>query len=209
MTEKQPFYGKLFQGFAKFAMYMMFRPKIVWKDKTLKKSAKTSPVIFVANHTSHFDGVLGGAVLGRFRTHVLVAKDQCERKGIGTLIKLCRIVQVDRYAPDADWYLTSTEVLKSGRSMLIFPEGGIARDGVMKEFKPGAALLAATTGARLVPCAISGGYHKFFGKRQRFVIGEPIEMNCPENMRHSLYAKQKIAQAQQRLSELLEESVKK
>lgn len=204
MAKKQPFYSGPFRGSLKLAVYFLFRPKVIWKDKSLKKLAKKHPFVFVANHTNYYDGAFAGMVLSRFKTYVLVAKDQLE-KSYGKFIKLTHHVQVDRYAPDADWYIEATEVIKSGKSMLIFPEGGVARDGVMKDFKPGAALLAATTGAAIVPCAIYGKYDMVFGKRQRLVIGEPIEMNCPADMRHSIYAKQQIALAQQQVQALLDE----
>lgn len=205
MVKKQPFYGKIFQWSLNVAAYFFFRPKIVWKDKALKKQAKKQPFVFVANHTNYCDGVFAGAVLRRFRPYVLVAKDQCEKKGLGTLIKLTKIVQVDRFAPDTDWFFDASEVIKAGNSMIIFPEGGVARDGVMKEFKPGAALLADSTGAALIPCAISGEYKFVFGKRQRIIIGSPIEMSCPGDMRRSLYAKQQMASAQQQVQALLDE----
>lgn len=203
---KQSFFGKILQGAAKGAMYILFRPKIIWKDKSLKKQAKKEPFVFICNHTCYFDGIFVGGVLGRFNTYTLVAKDWYDKQKLsGALIRSCRTVPVSRTNPDADWYMAATELMKTNRSIVVFPEGHTSRNGVMDVFKPGAALLASTTGAKLVPCATVGGYHKLFGKRQKIAVGEAIEMKCPENMRHSLYAKQEIAKAQITVQQLYNE----
>lgn len=192
-------------GIVKAGMYIMFRPKVIWKNPRLKKSLKNKPCIFTANHTSHTDGLFAGAVLNRFKPYSLVAKDWYDKKGMGFFLKHARTVPIDRYNPDADWYVKGQEIIGGGSPMLIFPEGSTSKDGSMKEFKPGAALLASKMAVPIIPCAILGGYHKFFGKRQVFVIGEAMEMSCPENVRYSKYAKEQTKIAEKRVRELLEE----
>lgn len=191
-------------GIVKAGMYIMFRPKVIWKNPAMKKSLKNKPCIFIANHTSHTDGLFAGAVLNRFKPYSLVAKDWYDKKGMGFFLKHARTIPIDRYNPDADWYVKGQEIVGKGFPMLIFPEGSTSKDGKMKEFKPGAALLASKMSVPIIPCAISGGYHRFFGKRQVFVIGEAVEMHCPENVRHSKYAKEQMKIAEQKVHELFE-----
>lgn len=193
---KQSLWGKIFQKLVTAAAYILFRPKITWEDKSYKKLLKKQPAVFVANHTSHFDGPFAGAVLGRFKPYVLVQKSWFEKKGVGTAIRWCRCMPIDIEGADADWYINAEALVKSGGSMVIFPEGAIARGGKMQQFKPGAALLSASTGAVIVPCAIYGKYDRVFGKRQKFIIGKPIESCCPEDMRHSKYARLLAGQAE-------------
>ena len=50
------------------------------------------------------------------------------------------------------------ELLKSGISMGIFPEGTRAKDGAIKEFKKGSLRLAIRSKKPIVPVAISGSY---------------------------------------------------
>ena len=57
-----------------------------------------------------------------------------------------------------------------------------------------------------MPCAIYGEYHKFFGKRQEFIIGKPIEMNCPTDMRLSKYAREQTETVQQTVRDMLKGS---
>ncbi len=199
---KQSLWGKIFQKLVTAAAYILFRPKIVWEDKSYKKQLKNQPAVFVANHTSHFDGAFAGAILGRYKPYVLVQKSWFEKKGVGTAIRWCRCMPIDINSADADWYINAEALVKNGGSMVIFPEGAIARSGKMQQFKPGAALLSASTGAMIVPFAIYGEYAKVFGKRQKVLIGKPIESSCPEDMRHSRYAKLLAAQAEKEVRRL-------
>ena len=46
------------------------------------------------------------------------------------------------------------------RTVIIFPEGTRTSDGKIAKFKAGAALLALSTGASLLPVTISGSYER-------------------------------------------------
>ncbi|MDE6726596.1 MAG: 1-acyl-sn-glycerol-3-phosphate acyltransferase [Oscillospiraceae bacterium] len=200
--KKQTLIGKIFQVLVMWTVYFLFRPKIIYADKTLKKRLKGKPVVFVANHTHHFDGAFGPAVMWRHKPYVLVKKSWFEKKGTGKCISLCRSIPIDLDAADGEWYEAAQYFVSKGFSLFIFPEGGLARNGRLNEFKPGAALLSAKTGIPIVPCAIYGRYDAVFGKRQKMLIGEPIESNCPKDMRPSKYARVLTAQSEQSVREL-------
>ncbi len=190
-------------GIVKAGIYIVFRPKVVWKNPDMKRQLKNKPCIFIANHTSHKDGLFAGAVLNRYKPYSLVAKDWYDKKGMGFFLKRSRTIPIDRYNPDADWYIMGQDIIGRGSPMLVFPEGSTSKDGRMKEFKPGAALLASKMSVPVIPCGIVGEYKKFFGQRQVFIVGEALEMNCPENVRCSKYAREQIKTAQQRVYELV------
>ena len=48
------------------------------------------------------------------------------------------------------------EMVKSGRSLVIFPEGTRSKDGKLGEFKGGAMKIAMESGAKVVPVLIEG-----------------------------------------------------
>jgi 1-acyl-sn-glycerol-3-phosphate acyltransferase len=54
------------------------------------------------------------------------------------------------------------KILNNGRSVCIFPEGKITRDGLIGEGKPGVAYLLWRTGVPVVPVAIRGDYRISF-----------------------------------------------
>lgn len=53
------------------------------------------------------------------------------------------------------------ECLQDGYSVLIFPEGTRSRDGLMHDFKGGAAKLAIDAGVKIVPARIDGAWDIF------------------------------------------------
>lgn len=188
---------RLFGCVLNLAVRVVLRPQIKWEDDGTKRLAGSEPMIFVCNHTHHFDGVFAAFAVRRFKPYSIVSRKWYDKKGYGRFIKLTRSIPIDLDTLDASWFQEGERLLRQGESILIFPEGAIAREGRMLEFKSGAGLLSAKTGARIVPIAIHGDYKMFFGRRQRARIGAPIESRCPETMRHSKYAKLLMQQAQQ------------
>lgn len=199
---KQSLWGKIFQVLITWTVYFLFHPKIIYTDKTLKKRLKNTPCVFVVNHTHHFDGAYGGAVLWRYKPYVLVTKRWFDKPAVGKMISWCRCLSIDLSEADASWFQSAEQIVKGGGSLLIFPEGSLSKNGKINEFKPGAALISAKEGVPIVPCAIYGTYQPVFGMRQKIIIGEPIPSECPENIRHSKYARQLIAKAHDEVERL-------
>ena len=207
--KKQSLWGRFFQVLITWTVYFLFRPKVIYIDKSLKKRLKEKPAVFVANHTHHFDGAFAGAVLGRFKPYVLVKRSWYEKKAVGTMISWCRSIPISLDEADGAWFTAAEQVISSQKSLIIFPEGGIAREGVIQEFKAGAGLISAKTGAAVVPCAIYGTYSAVFGMRQKILIGEPIESACPEDMRRSKYARILMERAREEVRGLYRELVRR
>ncbi len=208
MESKSGFRGKpalmhrVFRRIIAIAVYIALRPKVIWKDESVKKYLKENPAVFVCNHTHHFDGAFAGAVLHKYNPFILVTKKWSGKKFIGKMLKWYECVPIDLNEASADWFNAGKEIIKNGGGMVIFPEGGVARNGHMEKFKPGAALLSAACSVPIVPMAIYGGYDILFGARQKIIIGTPIESRCPDNMRHSLYARKLAGQAEEEVAKL-------
>lgn len=72
------------------------------------------------------------------------------------------------------------KILRHGKSVLIFPEGGTTKDGALRPFKSGVIHLTVRTGAPIVPIVIGDtfkiSFGRFFRRRHRLtlVFGEPI-----------------------------------
>ena len=207
--KKQSLWGRFFQVLITWTVYFLFRPKVIYADKRLKKRLKERPAVFVANHTHHFDGAFTGAVLGRFKPYVLVKRSWYDKKAVGTMISWCRSIPISLDEADGTWFTAAEQVVAARKSLIIFPEGSIAREGILQEFKAGAGLISAKTGAAVVPCAIYGTYSAVFGMRQKILIGEPIESVCPEDMRRSKYARLLMKQAQGEVRRLYGELVRR
>jgi 1-acyl-sn-glycerol-3-phosphate acyltransferase len=113
------------------------------------------PLLIVANHSSVLDPPIVGGVCPRQLT--FLAKAELFRiPGFGGLIRRLGAQPLRRGGADPSALRTARRVLAEGRALLVFPEGTRGDEGVLREAKPGAALLAVQSGATVVPAYVSG-----------------------------------------------------
>jgi 1-acyl-sn-glycerol-3-phosphate acyltransferase len=144
--------------------------------------------IFVSNHQSMFDvALLGGTMLTSFPKYV--AKKELAR-GLPSVSFHLReggnavIDRSNRQQAIPAIRELGRQAEARGVSVVIYPEGTRAREGVLKPFKLAGslALLEAAPNLPVVPVAVDGSWkivrHRFlpvpFGTRVRFHLGEPI-----------------------------------
>lgn len=123
----------------------------------LEKLDPAQTYIFMANHVSNVDPPVIIPSLPR-RTSVLVKKELFRIPVLGRAMKLASLVPVDRSNRDAAIASMheAAEVVRSGISMTIFPEGTRSFDGRLLPFKKGPFYLAMESGAAIVPVTILG-----------------------------------------------------
>jgi 1-acyl-sn-glycerol-3-phosphate acyltransferase len=115
------------------------------------------PVIIVANHLSFFDSVLLMFALPR-PVSVLGKAEYTDHRITKWLFCGSGMIPIRRENP-ADLvraFAQVGEVLERGEVVGMFPEGTRSRDGLLHRGHSGAAHLALTTGAPLVPVGIIG-----------------------------------------------------
>ena len=107
------------------------------------------PYIFMPNHASMIDiWAVFAAIPSPFR---FIAKKQLARIPLfGWAMAAGRFIFIDRQNPLA------ARRIRSGQSVVIFPEGTRTRDGRLCPFKKGGFRLAIDSGAAIVPVAIRG-----------------------------------------------------
>ena len=66
---------------------------------------------------------------------------------------------VDPGEPDRESLRRAQELLQSGETLVVFPEGEVSQGGEMNEVLPGAVLLAQRSGVPIVPVGIWGTQH--------------------------------------------------
>lgn len=126
--------------------------------------------VLVANHTQWADPVLVGTTLGNQYPLVAMAKKELfQIKLLGPLISALGAFPVDRGTADIGAIKTSLKAVKEGKKLLIFPEGG-TKHKAGDEAKVGAAMIAARTGAPIVPIYISE--NKKFRSKVYVVFGD-------------------------------------
>lgn len=135
----------------------LFYLKIVrgFKVEGLENLPQQGPVIVVANHVSYMDPVAIGCALNR-QVHYLAKEELFSLPVLGWIISHLGTFPVKRGSGDRGAIRACLEVLQTGECFGIFPEGTRNKGRILMPFKSGAALLAAKTGAPLLPIALLG-----------------------------------------------------
>ena len=165
-------------GVVWFLVKAGIRPKVRYVNKERKNCRYDEPVIFVGNHTSHWDGLMTSVEFRKAKAHILVAKDWYEKKSVNWYLKHAKCIPMDRFGIDTNWLRMSRAAIKDKNSVIIYPEGKTSENGNLHEFKSGFVMLALMTGAKVVPYAVHGKYKLFFGRRLRVLVGEPMELSA-------------------------------
>lgn len=139
------------------------------------------PCLIVSNHESYIDPWILGASLPRVPIRFLINEPWYGRS------RLWRRVFEGYGAIPAVWGdagKTLSRVraaLAAGDAVGLFPEGKISRDGRLLPFQPGVAVLAAVSGAPVVPCCVAGTREAAPWPRRlprmrplRVAVGEPL-----------------------------------
>ena len=117
------------------------------------------PVLFVSNHQSNFDIALFMSYINMPKGYI----SKIEMKKIpvlSTWMGFMRCVFMDRgnLRKAAESISEGIKILKSGYSMVLFPEGTRSKGDHMNEFKAGAFKLATKSGVPIIPVTIKGSY---------------------------------------------------
>jgi len=144
------------------------------------------PVIFAANHSSHADTSLVLHALtdrARDRTVVAAAADYWfKRPLLGNLVSLfLNTFPFSRTGGAQAQLHSSSQLLKSGWNLVLFPEGSRSPDGRIQEFKPGVGHLANETGTPVVPVHIRGA-HRIMPKGQKLPLPAPARVRIGKPM---------------------------
>ena len=115
----------------------------------------TGPLLLVSNHSSVLDPPLVGGAAPR-QLSFLAKAELFDIPLLGRLIRALNARPVRREGSDARALKTALKVLEEGRALLVFPEGTRGPEGVLREAKPGAGMLAVLSGAVVVPVLITG-----------------------------------------------------
>jgi 1-acyl-sn-glycerol-3-phosphate acyltransferase len=137
---------------------------------------KGQTVLFVSNHQSNFDIPL---LLGAIDIPKgFIAKKELENwPFISTWMKYINCIFMDRdnLRKSAAAIVEGINLLKSGYSMVIFPEGTRSKGKPIDEFKGGSFKLAIKSKCPIVPLTINGTY-KLLEENNNRIKGANIEL---------------------------------
>lgn len=117
------------------------------------------PIIFMSNHQSYFDiFALLAYIPADFR--FILKQELMKIPLLGLAMKRVGHIAIERYNPrEAIRSIDdAAKKIKSGTSVLIFPEGTRSIDGSLQTLKKGGFHMALKSGCDIVPVAISNSY---------------------------------------------------
>jgi 1-acyl-sn-glycerol-3-phosphate acyltransferase len=177
----EPVYSSVI-GFARGVFAMQGLKFTILGDDNVPR---TGGAVMVVNHTGYMDFAYAGLAAQKSGRLVrFMAKDGVFSHPVsGPLMRGMKHIPVDRTAGAAS-YAAAVDALKAGEIVGVFPEATISRSFELKDFKTGAARMAAEAGVPILPVVIWGsqrvwtkGHPKRLGRTNVPIImsvGEPI-----------------------------------
>lgn len=143
---------------------------------------RPGPGIIASNHASHYDPPVLSISCPE-EVHFLAKESLFEIPLLGRLIRILNAHPVSRSATDASTFRDLVRLLREGKKVILFPEGGRSIDGELKPIERGLSFIVAKGRCPLFPAYIQGTFPawpstkkipKLFGKIC-VVFGTPIE----------------------------------
>jgi 1-acyl-sn-glycerol-3-phosphate acyltransferase len=143
-----------------------------------EKVPEKGPLIVAANHRRFFDPVfVSMAVPRRVRW---MAKKELFRFPFARFFYFLGTFPVDRKGGGRAALRTALNLLAEERALGIFPEGTRRKEGASPEAKSGTAVIAARSGAPVLPVyagPIPGPAARLRGEKFRVYVGEPMTID--------------------------------
>ncbi len=172
-------FEELFRSGLRTLLKILFRVRVEGEEHL---QPSKDPTLIVCNHTSLLDGVMLYAFLPETPLF-LVNKTTAEVWYFK--IFLCPIAKllIDDLHPMA--LKKAVKHLAAGDAIVVFPEGRITTTGVLMKIYDGPAMLAAKSGAKIIPIGIEGLQHSRFSYlksslRLKILPAVKITVSAPE-----------------------------
>ena len=153
---KSWFTQNLFKSISKRLLKIYFKFTV-----TGGENLPEAPFIIAPNHQSYIDGLFVSACIKRpvmKNTYFYAKKKHVSNWFLKFLAKKNNVIVMDIDKDIMGSIRKMAEVLKSGKNMIIFPEGTRSKDGTLGEFKQTFAILSKELNVPVVPVVINGAH---------------------------------------------------
>lgn len=164
--------SRLFYRFIYYPLWLLFHLVHPRWHVTGKEKIPPEPYMMVCNHSAATDIIYLAIAANPYRLFRIMAKKELmDIPVIGWLLGKLGAFAVDREGNDTGAVMAAMKTLKSGQSLLLFPEGTRVRPGEPSHPKGGAVLLASRCNVPVVPVYLT--QHKRLFRPIRIAFGEP------------------------------------
>lgn len=152
---------------AKALMKVLYRVEVYNKENVPKEGR----AVLCSNHIHALDGPLVLAFTDR-KVNFIAKKELWHNKIVAHILDMFDAISIDRENPKIQTFRQVKKVLSNEELLGIFPEG--TRNGMAKdlEAKNGAAFIAISNNAPIVPIRLVGNYHVF--SKVKMIYGKPL-----------------------------------
>jgi 1-acyl-sn-glycerol-3-phosphate acyltransferase len=144
-------------NFAKVIFRLQFR-FMGWKVRGVENLPSDGPVILAINHVSNWDPIVAACSLPR-HIYYMGKEDLFSIPVIGRIFSKLGAFPVKRGQVDINAIRHALAILKEGRVLGLFPEGGRSKSGEIQKGLPGMVFLMEKSKASVVPIKVHGTCH--------------------------------------------------
>ena len=198
-TSRDYSYSRAWRQFSRLVLHPGLRLLIKCRWQGRENIPKTGGIILAPNHMSYVDwatiAIFSDGYAHRYPVF-MIKSPIFEVKVIGPMMYKFGQLPVYRGRGDAGLVLKQAEqALRAGAAVIVYPEGTATRDPGLWPMvgKTGAARLALTTGAPVIPIAQWGAQHilpygskklhLFPRKTVRMIAGPPVDLSAYQGQR--------------------------
>ena len=153
MQQRMTFWYLLGYSLSKAIAKTFFNYRVIGAENMIEEG----PCIIAANHCSNLDPPLVGIACQR-AIHYLGKKSLLNWPVLGPIFPELNVIPVDQKNADRSALMGIIRVVRGGGAALFFPEGTRSGDGQLQLPQPGVGMVAAKTGAPVVPVRIYGTF---------------------------------------------------
>jgi 1-acyl-sn-glycerol-3-phosphate acyltransferase len=143
--------------FSRLACYIFCKVWLRMEIRGRENVPSSGSFIFSSNHTSHLDPILCGIACPRVIWY-MGKKELFRNRLFGWYLSTLNCIPIDREKGDIRTLKTALELLKTGKPMLLFPEGTRSLDGEIGEAKRGVGFIVEKSAAPVIPCYIQNSW---------------------------------------------------
>lgn len=121
---------------------------------------QAGPALIVANHVSFLDPPFIGQAFDE-ALYFFARKTLFNHPLAGKVLRSWQTIPIDRDKPDASSLKQTIRLLKSGKKVLMFPEGTRSPDGRLQKAEAGVGLFIAKSSVPVLPVRIYGTFEAY------------------------------------------------